>query len=212
LIPLFDRIPRLYDAVSHIWWKKSTPGRAFAGRLLPPDVRNGIVQAWNTVGESSHATCLAIDATVTRDQFKILPMPDLVVAQIKSLTESKGYTRGIDPDVGPLEVDNDDRDMQLTAPLPDMIGIDGRNGVVQLADHCVIAPAAGVYDDVQRLNPESQHDEGKGVILHLLSRYRLLSRHLLHRCQYKDRSYQLSVMAGVSTPCRAYSTIRAELS
>ena len=94
-------------------------------------MRNGIVQAWDTVEESSHATCLAIDATVTTDQFKILPMPDLVVTQIKSLTDSKGYTHGIDPDVGPLEVDNDDKDMQLTAPLPDMIGINGRNGVVQ---------------------------------------------------------------------------------
>jgi hypothetical protein len=30
--PLSDRIPRLYDAVSHIWWQKSTPGRAFATR------------------------------------------------------------------------------------------------------------------------------------------------------------------------------------
>jgi hypothetical protein len=24
--PLSDRIPRLYDAVSHIWWQKSTSG------------------------------------------------------------------------------------------------------------------------------------------------------------------------------------------
>jgi hypothetical protein len=70
--------------------------------------------------------------------------------------QSQGYTRGIDPDVGPLEVDNDDRDMQLAAPLPDMMAIDGRNGVVQLADHYAIAPAAGVYDDLQRLGPEPQ--------------------------------------------------------
>jgi hypothetical protein len=56
------------------------------------------------------------------------------MAHITSLAESQGYTRGIDPDVGPLEVDNDDRDMELAAPLPDMMAIDGRNGVVQLAD------------------------------------------------------------------------------
>ena len=109
--------------------------------------------------------CLATNATVTRDQFKILPMPDLVVAHITLLAESQGYTRGIDPDVGPLEVDNDDRDMQLAAPLPDMMAIDGRNGVVQLADHYVIAPAAGVYDDLQRLGPEPQLDEGNAQLI-----------------------------------------------
>jgi hypothetical protein len=53
--------------------------------------------------------------------------------------------------------------MQLAAPLPDMMAIDGRNGVVQLADHYAIAPAVGVYDDVQGLGPEPQYDEGNGV-------------------------------------------------
>jgi hypothetical protein len=38
-------------------------------------------------------------------------MPDLVVAHITSLAESQGYTRGINPDVGPLIVEIDDRDM-----------------------------------------------------------------------------------------------------
>ena len=53
--------------------------------------------------------------------------------------------------------------MQLAAPLPDMIAIDGRNEVVQLADHFAIALAAGVYDDLRRLGPEQQHDKGNGV-------------------------------------------------
>ena len=73
-------------------------------------------------------------------------MPDLVVTYITSLAESQGYTRGIDHDLGPQEADNDNRDMQLAAPLPDMMAIDGRNGVVQLADHYAIAQASGVYD------------------------------------------------------------------
>jgi hypothetical protein len=44
-----------------------------------------------------------------------------------------------------------------------MMAIDGRNGAVQLADHYAIAPAAGVYDDVQGLGPEPQYDEGNRV-------------------------------------------------
>jgi hypothetical protein len=121
--------------------------------LLPTGNLTGSVKMWS----------LATNATVTRDQFKILPMPDFVVAHITSLAESEGYTRGIDPVVGPLEVDNDVRDMQLAAPLPDMMAIDGRIAVVQLANHYVIAPAAGVYDDIQRLGPQPEHDEGNGV-------------------------------------------------
>jgi hypothetical protein len=75
--------------------------------LLPTGNLTGSVKMW----------CLATNATITRDQFKILPMPDLVVAHITSLAESQGYTRGIDPDVSPLVVEIDDRDMQLAAPL-----------------------------------------------------------------------------------------------
>jgi hypothetical protein len=44
-----------------------------------------------------------------------------------------------------------------------MMAIEGRNGVVQLADHYAIIPAAGEYDDVQELGPEPQYDEGNGV-------------------------------------------------
>jgi hypothetical protein len=88
--------------------------------------------------------CLGTNASITRDQFKILLMPDLVVAHIPSLAASEGFTRGIEPDVGHLEIGNDDRDMQLAAPLPDMMPIDDRNEAVQLADHDAIAPAAGV--------------------------------------------------------------------
>jgi hypothetical protein len=44
-----------------------------------------------------------------------------------------------------------------------MMAIDGRSGVVQLADRYAIAPAAGVYDDAHGLGPEPQCDEGNGV-------------------------------------------------
>ena len=51
--------------------------------------------------------------------------------------------------------------MLLAAPLPDMMAIDGRNEVVQLADHYAIAPAAGKYD-VQCIDPEHPNEEGHG--------------------------------------------------
>jgi hypothetical protein len=66
--------------------------------LLPTGNLTSSVKMW----------CLAINATIARDQFKILPMPDLVVAHITSLAESQGYTRGIDPDVGFSDIDDRD--------------------------------------------------------------------------------------------------------
>ena len=98
--------------------------------------------------------CLATNATVTRDQFKILPMLDLVVAHTTSLAESQVYICGINPYVGPLEADN------AAATLPDMITVDRRNRVVQLADQYAIAPAAGMYDDLRYL-PAQRHDSGQ---------------------------------------------------
>ena len=59
-------------------------------------------------------------------------MSNFVVAHIDSFAETRGITRGIDADVGSLEVDNDDRNMQLAKPLLDIIA----NGNVQLMDHC----------------------------------------------------------------------------
>ena len=64
-------------------------------------------------------------------------MSNSVVAHIDSFAETRGITRGIDADVGFLEVDNDDQNMQLAKPLPDIIA----NGNMQLVDHCAIAAA-----------------------------------------------------------------------
>ena len=64
-------------------------------------------------------------------------MSNFVVAHIDSFAETQGITRGIDAEVCSLEVDNDDRNMQLAKSLPDIIA----NGNVQLVDHCAIAAA-----------------------------------------------------------------------
>ena len=49
--------------------------------------------------------CLRNNSTVIRDHFIILPMPDLVIAHITALANSQGYERGLDPEVGPLQLD-----------------------------------------------------------------------------------------------------------
>ena len=51
--------------------------------------------------------------------------------------------------------------MQYSVPLPDMMAIDGRNGVLQLADHFALAPDAGV-DDVHDPYLQPTYDEGNG--------------------------------------------------
>ena len=57
--------------------------------LLPTGNLTGSVKMW----------CLGINTTITKDQFKILSMPDLVVTHITSLAAMEGLTRGIDPGV-----------------------------------------------------------------------------------------------------------------
>ena len=81
-------------------------------------------------------------------------MCDLIVTHITSIAASEGFTRGIDLDVGPH-----DKDMQLAAPLPDMMIIGGRDGALQLADHYAIAPDAGVYNS----NTMQDHDDGPTI-------------------------------------------------
>ena len=52
--------------------------------------------------------------------------------------------------------------MQTAAELSDILAINRRNCVSQLANHYASAPAAGVYD-LQRLGPEPQYDQCNGV-------------------------------------------------
>ena len=105
--------------------------------MLPTGNLTGSVKMW----------CLATHQTVIKDQFKILPIPDLVIQHITSLAASEGYTRDTDLDLGPLDVPPDHQEMQQAAPLPDMMTIDGRPGLVQLADLSEIAPDEGVDND-----------------------------------------------------------------
>ena len=76
--------------------------------------------------------CLSTDHVVTRDQFKIIPMPDIIVNYITSKAISEGYSRGADPDIGPLEADP--RNIDTLSPLPTMMALNDDAGVIHLAD------------------------------------------------------------------------------
>ena len=90
---------------------------------------------------------LKTNKVVTRDQFVILPMPDIVVEKITKQALRQGYSRGEDPTLEFPAVLEDDANDGL---LPDMMNIDGRadelGGDVQ--EHAVaaddLAPPAGV--------------------------------------------------------------------
>jgi len=71
---------------------------------------------------------------VIRDQFRVLPMPDIVIAHLDQLATADGYSRGSDPSLEKFlppdnedEIEDDIADaiQELTA-LTDMMPIDGR--------------------------------------------------------------------------------------
>ena len=89
--------------------------------------------------------CLATNHTVIRDQFTILPTPDLVITHIDSIATSKGYSRGRDPIIGPLE--EDPRDLDYLSPLPTMMALPkDTGGVIHLADNPSIMSDEGVNE------------------------------------------------------------------
>ena len=80
----------------------------------------------------------------------MLSIPHLVIQHITLLAASEGYTRDTDLDLGPLDVPPDHQEMQQAAPLPNMMTIDCRPRLVQLADLSEIAPDKGV-DNVRMI-------------------------------------------------------------
>ena len=71
-------------------------------------------------------------------------MSDLIIKHINTLAAAEGYTRETDLDLRPPAAADDDPDLQLAAPLPDMMAIDGRFGLVHLADNNASTPDEGV--------------------------------------------------------------------
>ena len=90
--------------------------------------------------------CLRHNSTIIRDQFVILPMPDLVAAHITAIANQQGYQRGLNPDVGPLQFDDRDEQHNAAFQLPNMMAIDGRADGVHLADNHHLVAEAGVTD------------------------------------------------------------------
>jgi hypothetical protein len=65
---------------------------------------------------------LRTNKIVTRDQFVIQPMPDIVINKIKKMATRQGYTRGADPT---LEFYRALEENEETWTLPDTMEIDG---------------------------------------------------------------------------------------
>ena len=92
--------------------------------LLPTGNLTGSVHVWT----------LRTKKVVIRDQFRVLPMPDIVIAHLDQLATADGYSRGSDPSLenflppdneDEIEDDIADAIQELTA-LTDMMPIDGR--------------------------------------------------------------------------------------
>ena len=71
---------------------------------------------------------LRSNQVVTRDQFVILPMPDIVIKKITEQAHRQGYTRGEDPTLEfPDIIEDETNDWRL----PEMMTIDGRDDASQ---------------------------------------------------------------------------------
>lgn len=77
--------------------------------------------------------CLSTNKVVTRDQFRVLPMPSLAIDYINSLAAEEGYTRGFDPEIADHFPPEDDLATADVA-LPEMMDIDSRAGAMPLQD------------------------------------------------------------------------------
>jgi hypothetical protein len=98
---------------------------------------------------------------VTRDQFIIQPMPELVIAKITEVAARQGYSRGQDPTLEVPDVLEEELDDAL---LPDMMEIDGRAieaEPIELMDAAgaeTLPPPAGVSDLIRL--PQSECPAG----------------------------------------------------
>ena len=79
---------------------------------------------------------LRSNQVVTRDQFVLLPMPDLDVQKITEQAHRQGYTRGEYPT---LEFPDILEDETHDGQVPEMMTIDGRDDVPQKIAHHEIA-------------------------------------------------------------------------
>jgi hypothetical protein len=92
---------------------------------------------------------------ITRDQLRPLPMLDLVINYITSLAAAEGFSRGDDPDLGPLQEDHcdDDDDLLDLSMMPTMMNIDNSSDIVQHVSEHYVPPAAGVGEYIRGVVP-----------------------------------------------------------
>jgi hypothetical protein len=108
--------------------------------LLPTGNLQGSVRMWS----------LASKRTVSRDHFKVIPMPDLALKYVSSVAASEGRTRRADPSLGELEEDPHAGDHLLA----EQIAVDAQTGV----DFDPTAQARLADEGTGRLAAESRGD------------------------------------------------------
>lgn len=89
----------------------------------------GLLSSGNLTG-SVKMWSLATRKVITRDQFRVIPMPDVVIEYLTGLAQKQGFSRKDDPTLLHVGGDlGDDSDGEDGGPdLPDMMRIDGRPG------------------------------------------------------------------------------------
>ena len=88
--------------------------------LLPVGNLTGSVRMW----------CIQSDRVITRDQFTILPMPDLLIAAINKRAEKEGYARGSEPNFKSVAEQGTDGEEPGPPQEATMMPIDGRADAV----------------------------------------------------------------------------------
>jgi hypothetical protein len=121
--------------------------------LLPTGNLQGSVHVWT----------LRTKQVKVRDQFRVLPTPDIVIAHLNKLAASDGYSRGSDPLLDssiPLDDEDDDIEgvLQQLPALLDMMPIDGRaDATVQVLPIPENPePTAGVVEPREELISQQQ--------------------------------------------------------
>jgi hypothetical protein len=83
--------------------------------MLPTGNLTGSVKMW----------CLSTRATVTRDQFVVLPIPEEVCKFVTKVAEGEGYSRVLDPTLA-FETVDEILEEDLVPLLPDVVTIENR--------------------------------------------------------------------------------------
>jgi hypothetical protein len=119
--------------------------------MLPTGNLTGSVKMW----------CLSTRATVTRDQFVVLPMPEEVCNFVSKVAIGEGYSRALDPTFA-LDKGDEILEEDLMPMLPEVIAIENRADTVlndpMIAGESEIQEAAQQPEEITLQEPPQVHE------------------------------------------------------